>query len=158
NLPWNLVFIGGALAAVIESVGLPSLAFAVGLYLPITLTTPIVAGGLIRGGVENWYEDESDELRDHREQGVLYSSGLIAGAALVGVIAAALIALSQLEGANVAGWLAAVGSGAGALLSWMQGVGGAVVLPARPEREIEHVPARVDGDLAQVEPDDVDYV
>ncbi|HJL14845.1 MAG TPA: oligopeptide transporter, OPT family [Sandaracinaceae bacterium LLY-WYZ-13_1] len=88
NLPWGLVFIGMALAFAIELMGLPTLAFAVGLYLPIHLAVPIMAGGLVRLAVEKL--TASREVREHRrERGVLYSSGLIAGAALVGVLAAA---------------------------------------------------------------------
>jgi len=89
SLPWALVFIGMAMAFCVEIMGLPTLAFAVGLYLPIHLAVPIMVGGLIRLFVEKRYRVKS-ELEKMREKGVLYSSGLIAGAALVGVIAAAI--------------------------------------------------------------------
>lgn len=88
NLPWGLVFIGMAMAFCIEIMGLPTLAFAVGLYLPIHLAVPIMVGGLVRLAVDRLSKKE--ELVDKRERGVLYGSGLIAGAALVGVAAAAL--------------------------------------------------------------------
>ncbi len=88
NLPWALVFIGMAIAFCVEIMGLPTLAFAVGLYLPIHLAIPIMVGGLIRLFVEKRYTGE--QLEKNRESGVLYSSGLIAGAASIGVLAAAI--------------------------------------------------------------------
>ncbi len=125
NLPWHLVFIGGSIAAIVEMLGLPSLALAVGLYLPISLSTPIMAGGLVRGALEQWYDDSEVEQRRHRrERGVLYASGLIAGAALVGVLGAAMIALGQIgKSPDISGWIAAVGSTMTGLLAWMQSIG-----------------------------------
>jgi putative OPT family oligopeptide transporter len=83
NLPWGLVGVGVALAACVELMGLPTLAFAVGLYLPVHLAVPIMIGGLIQGWVNR---------RPHADQaletGILYASGLIAGAALMGVFGA----------------------------------------------------------------------
>ncbi len=87
DLPWALVFAGMAMAFCVEIMGLPTLAFAVGLYLPIHLATPIMLGGLLRLLVER--RSTPDELDERRERGVLYASGLIAGAALLGVGAAA---------------------------------------------------------------------
>ena len=76
SLPWSLVFIGVFLAACVEILGVPSLPFAVGLYLPVRLTTPIVIGGLVRSGIESV---RGDSVRhERRERGVLFSSGLIA--------------------------------------------------------------------------------
>lgn len=124
NLPWNFVIIGGVISVVVEMLGLPSLALAVGLYLPISLSTPIVAGGAIRGLLKKRYEKDVDELRERREQGVLYSSGLIAGAALVGVGAAGLVALSQLADPEGGGFGATMGNASLSLLEGMQGVGG----------------------------------
>lgn len=88
DLPWGLVLSGAAMAFCVEIMGLPTLAFAVGLYLPIHLAVPIMIGGLVRLIVDKGYKGEEREHR--REVGVLYASGLIAGAALVGVFAAAL--------------------------------------------------------------------
>ncbi|MCB9764797.1 MAG: oligopeptide transporter, OPT family [Alphaproteobacteria bacterium] len=88
DLPWALVLSGAAMAFCVEIMGLPTLAFAVGLYLPVHLATPIMVGGLVRLVVEVMTREEE---RDHRrEAGVLFASGLIAGAALVGVFGAAL--------------------------------------------------------------------
>lgn len=84
NLPWGLVLVGVALAACVQTMGLPTLAFAVGLYLPIHLSVPIMVGGLIRLGVERSHRTGLDR----QQRGMLYASGLIAGAALVGVAAA----------------------------------------------------------------------
>ncbi len=90
NLPWAFVFLGAGLAAIVEFVfRLPSLAFAVGLYLPISLTLPIMVGGGIRGMMERRFSAE--EVREQREPGVLFSSGLIAGAAVIGVVIAGVI-------------------------------------------------------------------
>ncbi len=86
NLPWGLVISGMCLAVCVEMMGLPTLAFAVGLYLPVHLAAPIMAGGVVRLWVERQWKGA--ELTERREAGVLFSSGLIAGAALVGVLAA----------------------------------------------------------------------
>ncbi len=83
ELPWKFVIIGVFLAAIVELLGVRSLPFAVGVYLPLYLTTPIMAGGLIRYVTEERFEERTRKVR--RENGVLFSSGLIAGSALVGV-------------------------------------------------------------------------
>ena len=88
GLPWALVFAGAFMALCVEMMGLPTLAFAVGLYLPMHLAVPIMMGGLVRLFVEKRFTGEGRS--DRRETGVLFSSGLIAGAALVGVVGAAL--------------------------------------------------------------------
>ena len=87
NLPWGLILVGVALAACVEMMGLPTLAFAVGLYLPIHLSVPIMIGGLIRLVMERGSRPQ--KLEGRRESGILYASGLIAGAASIGTIAAA---------------------------------------------------------------------
>lgn len=89
NLPWTFVIIGMALAAIVElGLKLPSLAFAVGVYLPISLSTPIMVGGIIRWLIER---HDSPDVGDQREAGVIFSSGLVGGAALLGVIIAIAI-------------------------------------------------------------------
>ncbi|MCO4743914.1 MAG: oligopeptide transporter, OPT family [Proteobacteria bacterium] len=93
NLPWVLVISGAAMAFAVEIMGLPTLAFAVGLYLPIHLAVPIMAGGLIRLAVDYNRKEVVEELR---ERGVLVASGMIAGAALIGVANASL-AFFELE-------------------------------------------------------------
>ncbi len=111
NLPWTFVFIGIALAAIVEhALKQPSLAFAVGLYLPVSLTTPILVGGGIRKVFESRHEGRILEVK--REAGVLFSSGLIAGAALVGVLIAAVIFFAEqsaLLSRIVEGWTVGYG-------------------------------------------------
>ena len=89
NLPWVLIIMGAFIAIVVEVLGIPVLAFAVGLYLPIHLSAPIYVGGLIKWFVENKrkYASEEDK-KDAVENGVLYSSGMIAGEGIVGILLA----------------------------------------------------------------------
>lgn len=88
SLPWTLVFIGVFIAACIELLGIPSLPFSVGLYLPIRLSTPIMVGGIVRQLTERI--KKSDVRHKLRERGVLYGSGLIAGGGVMGIVVAAL--------------------------------------------------------------------
>ena len=89
TLPWPLIFMGIFIAIAVEVIGIPVLAFAVGLYLPIHLSAPIFVGGLIK-----WYmEDKRKYANENQkkgcvEAGVLYSSGMIAGEGLVGILLA----------------------------------------------------------------------
>lgn len=92
SLPWGLVFVGASIALIVEMLGIPSLPYAVGLYLPLSLTTPIMAGGLVRWLIERRFRGV--ELQERREAGVLYASGLIAGAALLGVMIAVPVAFA----------------------------------------------------------------
>ena len=90
NLPWNLVFVGVFVALVVEVLGIPVLPFAIGLYLPVYLSVPMMLGGALR-----WYLEKrkygSDKEKDNVVQsGVLYSSGLIAGEGIVGILLAVL--------------------------------------------------------------------
>ncbi|SHH38095.1 OPT family oligopeptide transporter [Tepidibacter thalassicus] len=86
SLPWNLIFIGMGIGAMAEMIGLPVLPFAVGLYLPIHLSTPAIIGGFIRGIVDKKFSGHEGDIR--RESGVLLSSGMVAGDALMGVLLA----------------------------------------------------------------------
>ncbi len=88
NLPWTLVFSGVGIAIVVEILGIPVLPFAVGLYLPIHLSTPMIVGGLIRLYFDKKKMASEDERKEKVENGVLYSSGLIAGEGLVGILLA----------------------------------------------------------------------
>lgn len=87
NLPWVFVFTGVAIGLVVELLGIPVLPLAVGLYLPIHLSTPIMIGGLIRG-ILNKSKEKKEIVKDKIEGGVLFSSGLIAGEGLIGVLLA----------------------------------------------------------------------
>lgn len=80
NLPWTLIIIGGAIAVMVELLGLPALPFAVGFYLPLGLTTPIMVGGIIR-----WLIDRRRRESTEHDPGVLTASGLVAGTGLMGV-------------------------------------------------------------------------
>lgn len=90
NLPWTLVFVGVFIAIIVEILGIPVLPFAVGLYLPIHLSTPMMAGGIIRWYLESKKKCSETERKESVERGVLYSSGLIAGEGLIGIILAVL--------------------------------------------------------------------
>lgn len=88
NLPWNLVFIGVFLALMVEVIGIPVLPFAIGLYLPIYLSTPIMIGGVIKLIVTKRKNKTEEEIKEDDSKGILYSSGLIAGEGLVGILLA----------------------------------------------------------------------
>ncbi|MBA4493724.1 OPT family oligopeptide transporter [Paenactinomyces guangxiensis] len=90
NLPWELILIGMGLAVAIEFLGLNSLTVAVGFYLPVSISTPIMIGGLVRWATEAFIKnDKQKQMRE--ETGTLFASGLIAGEALVSVVIALLI-------------------------------------------------------------------
>lgn len=88
NLPWNLVFVGASIAVVVEVLQIPVLPFAVGLYLPVHLSTPMVVGGLIRYYYEKKKMNSEQERKEKIDKGILYSSGLIAGEGIVGILLA----------------------------------------------------------------------
>lgn len=95
NLPWALVFTGIGVGITIELLGLPVLPIAIGLYLPIHLSTPIMVGGFIRGILDkklNKSEKEKEKIniKEKIDSGILYASGLIAGEGLVGILLALL--------------------------------------------------------------------
>jgi putative OPT family oligopeptide transporter len=86
---WLLYIIGALLALVLEMIGIPPLAFALGMYIDQELNTPILIGGLIAHLVSTRSKDEALNTA-RRERGTLISSGFIAGGAIMGVVAAAL--------------------------------------------------------------------
>ncbi|HEV7242711.1 MAG TPA: oligopeptide transporter, OPT family [Thermoanaerobaculia bacterium] len=87
SLPWGLVGVGAALAVCALIAGLPGLAFAVGIYLPLGSLTPIFVGGIVRRIVEARRKGKATES----DPGVLGASGMIAGEGLAGVAIAALV-------------------------------------------------------------------
>ena len=87
NLPWALVIIGMGLSLVMELAGVSSLAFAVGAYLPLSTTTTIYAGGVIKWLVDRRKKSKESDIGP----GALFSSGLIAGGTITGIIVAILI-------------------------------------------------------------------
>lgn len=87
--PWMLYFAGAALALILTMIGVPALAFALGMFIPLELNTPLLVGGLISWYVSTRSKDENvNKMR--REKGTLMASGFIAGGALMGVISAVL--------------------------------------------------------------------
>jgi putative OPT family oligopeptide transporter len=101
NLPWGLVLVGIFITMTLELCGVHSLSFAVGLYLPIATTAPIFAGGMVRWWVERktGVGQESDV-----SAGTLFSSGLIAGGSIAGILFAILV------GTGTIGPLQAIGT------------------------------------------------
>jgi putative OPT family oligopeptide transporter len=87
NLPWGLVLVGVFISVTLELCGIRSLSFAVGSYLPIQTTAPIFVGGMVR-----WYVERKTGQAQESEisSGTLFSSGLIAGGSLAGILYAAL--------------------------------------------------------------------
>ena len=93
NLPWGLVFIGIFSAVVVEILGIPVLPVAIGLYLPLELSTTIMIGGIIRWFADKKAAKTGDKKNDEAGTGVLFCSGMIAGEGLVGIILAVLAVL-----------------------------------------------------------------
>ena len=89
DLPWGLVLIGGVFAIMAEMLGIPSLPFAVGIYLPLSTMTPIYVGGLIRHFVTKRAKDDEKRESEVKEKGILLGSGFIAGEGLAMVVVAA---------------------------------------------------------------------
>ena len=106
KLPWGLILIGAFVAVVMEILGIPSLAFAVGTYLPISTSATIFMGGVVRWLVERRSASSATPAdTSDSGPGVLFSSGLIAGGAILGVGIAALQALRKDEFMNVTHWM-----------------------------------------------------
>ena len=82
QLPWGLVLIGVFISILMEVVGVPALAFAVGVYLPLESTVPVFAGGLVRALVDR---QRGSGAESDAGPGILYSSGLIAGGSMMGL-------------------------------------------------------------------------
>jgi putative OPT family oligopeptide transporter len=136
NLPWGLVLVGVFISITLELCGIQSLSFAVGSYLPIATTAPIFAGGLVRAYVERktGVVEESEV-----GSGTLFSSGLIAGGSLAGILYAILFGngiVHDAEGA--AGLIPSIHDGtaglvAGGLLFFALGI----VLARMGQRKLE---------------------
>ncbi len=116
ELPWALVLFGVMISLVLELSGIPSLAFAVGVYLPISSSVPVFAGGVIR-----WLVDRSmrgrlahrqlDEAQlaaeSDRSPGVLLASGYIAGGAIAGILIAFMAGVMGDADARITQWASA---------------------------------------------------
>jgi uncharacterized oligopeptide transporter (OPT) family protein len=113
QLPWGLVLFGVMIAVVLEMANVPSLAFAVGVYLPLSSSSPIFIGGLVR-----WLVDAArrKELAAHalteeqlaaegdRSPGVLLASGYIAGGAIAGIVIAFMAGLLEPVDSALTAW------------------------------------------------------
>ena len=89
NLPWALILIGVFVAVVAEILQVPVMPFAVGMYLPFSLSAGIMAGGAVRFIVEK-LKGSDEEKKERADCGVLFTSGLIAGEGIMGIILAVL--------------------------------------------------------------------
>jgi uncharacterized oligopeptide transporter (OPT) family protein len=122
QLPWGLILIGVFITLAIELMGLQSLPVAVGVYLPISTSAAMFAGGTVRWLVQRKLAREGRSAGSESGPGVLFSSGLIAGGAIAGIVVAGIAALlarrAEAAGVPAADYLAhAVGlhQGAGAI-------------------------------------------
>jgi putative OPT family oligopeptide transporter len=109
KLPWGLVLLGAMIAIVLEMSGIPSLAFAVGVYLPLSSSSPIFVGGMIRLLVDKWIARKHAASQLTHQQliaegdkspGVLMASGYIAGGAIAGIIIAFLAGVPSMAAFN----------------------------------------------------------
>jgi putative OPT family oligopeptide transporter len=109
QLPWALVLLGVMISLVLEMSGIASLAFAVGVYLPLSSSSPIFIGGLVRWLVDRYIRKKNagknlteDELtaEGDKSPGVLMASGYIAGGAIAGILIAFMAGVPWFEGFN----------------------------------------------------------
>jgi putative OPT family oligopeptide transporter len=106
RLPWALVLIGVCLTLAIELMGVSSLPVAVGVYLPLTTSAGMFAGGIVRFLVERRVRSENRSMAEIESgPGVLFASGLIAGGAICGIAVAAIAGWGSTRG-KAADWLA----------------------------------------------------
>ena len=97
SLPWALVLTGAGIAIAIEIIGIPVLPVAIGLYLPIHLSAPIYAGGLLRA----FFDRKGEEGSKITEKGILYGSGMIAGEGLIGILLALFAVIPLANGKSL---------------------------------------------------------
>ena len=105
--PWVLYAIGTVIAVILTFCGIPAIAFALGMFIPLELNTPLLVGGIV-----SWYvstrSKNAEENRARSEKGTLIASGFIAGGALMGVVSALLrfLNVELVSGEWMAKWLA----------------------------------------------------
>ena len=104
DLPWALVFIGAFIAIAFEVIGISALPVAIGLYLPLELSSTIMLGGLVRLFVDklNAKEGKADANAD-AGSGILFCSGMIAGEGLVGILLAIFAVFGVGDKINISG-------------------------------------------------------
>ena len=87
--PWALYAIGAVIAVILTFCGIPAIAFALGMFIPLELNMPLLVGGIV-----SWYvstrSKNAEVNRERNEKGTLIASGFIAGGALMGVVSALL--------------------------------------------------------------------
>ncbi|HEY3860852.1 MAG TPA: oligopeptide transporter, OPT family [Verrucomicrobiae bacterium] len=156
RLPWALVLFGVMIAIVLEMCGISSLAFAVGVYLPLSSSSPLMMGGLVRWAVDRnrrssqtHLTEEEQAAASDRSPGVLLSSGYIAGGAIAGILIAFMAGAMEkwddritkwAEASNPfyagphSNWLALIPfAGLVLLLFWVSRAHGSTPRPARPD-------------------------
>lgn len=119
QLPWTLVLSGAAIGATLAILRLPILPIAIGLYLPIHLSVPIMCGGIVRlildAKLGKKGEAEDNIINNKIETGILFSSGLIAGEGLIGIFLAVLavlnINIALADGPMFGQWLGVIAFG-----------------------------------------------
>ena len=94
DLPWGLILTGVFIAIAVEILKVPVMPFAVGMYLPFSLSAGIMAGGAVRFIVER-IKGTDAEKKARTDRGVLFTSGLIAGEGIVGILLAVLTVLGK---------------------------------------------------------------
>ncbi len=96
QLPWTLVLAGAGIGATLAVLRLPILPIAIGLYLPIHLSVPIMCGGLVRQVLDSKLGKGNDDAKINKkvENGILFASGLIAGEGLIGILLAVFAVLN----------------------------------------------------------------
>ena len=109
NLPWTLVFIGVFIALVVELLGIPVLPFAIGLYLPIELSSCIMIGGILRWVLEKKKYKSGEQKESAISNGVLCCSGMIAGEGLIGILLS-VFAVVKVNGRSLAEYIDLSGS------------------------------------------------
>lgn len=116
QLPWGLVLLGVMIALTVEMCGISSLPFAVGVYLPISTTTPIFLGGALRWWIdrkrkvlatERGESEAQQSANADRSGGVLMASGYIAGGAIAGIVIALMAGVFESTDAKLGAWAAA---------------------------------------------------
>jgi putative OPT family oligopeptide transporter len=113
-LPWSLIIIGVVIAVIVEVIGIPVLPFAIGVYLPVQLNACIMVGGIIRLFFDKMKNEEKKEKAVNR--GILFTSGMIAGEGLVGILLAILAVFGVGEMLDLSGilnlpvWASTIGS------------------------------------------------
>lgn len=116
SAPWMLYFAGAALALILTMIGVPALAFALGMFIPLELNTPLLVGGLLSWFVGSRNRDKQVNKR-RQDRGTLIASGFIAGGALMGVVSALL----KYFGADwfASSWSQTTGAGALAVIMYL---------------------------------------